>query len=119
MVMYRFQRDTAESVRIGVNVLITSNVLITDLDHVVEPNGMPVTRNGKQVTASVVVEDNCWIGQNRVILKGVAIGHDSIVGANGVVTQDIPPLSISAGNPARIIRGVEPRSHVGKGTRTA
>jgi len=112
MIMYRFQCNAAESVRIGRNVLIASNVLITDSDHVVEPGGLPVTRNGKLVTSPVVVEDNCWIGQNAVILKGVVIGHDSIVGANSVVTRDVPPLSVSAGNPSRIIRGMEPGNRI-------
>lgn len=106
-IMYRFQCNAAESVRIGNNVLIASNVLITDSDHVVEPEGIPVSRNQKLVTSPVVVEDNCWLGQNAVILKGVVIGHDSIVGANSVVTRSVPPLSVVAGNPARIIGAVD------------
>lgn len=102
-ILYRFQCNAAESVTIGNNVLIASNVLITDSDHVVEPNGVPVTRNNKLVTAPVVVEDNCWIAQNVVILKGVVIGHDSIVGASCVVTRSVPPGSIVAGNPAKVV----------------
>jgi acetyltransferase-like isoleucine patch superfamily enzyme len=106
-IMYRFQCNAAASVRIGRNVLIASNVLITDSDHVIEPGGIPVTRNEKLVTSPVVVEDNCWIGQNVVILKGVVIGHDSVVGANSVVTRSVPALSIVAGSPARIIGAVD------------
>ncbi len=102
-IMYRFQCNAAELVRIGRNVLIASNVLITDSDHVIDPGGMPATRNRRLTTDPVVVEDNCWIGQNAVILKGVVVGHDSIVGASSVVTRSVPPLSIVAGNPARII----------------
>ena len=103
-ILFRFQCNAAECVRIGRNVLIASNVLICDSDHVVEPGGVPVTRNAKFVTRPVLVEDNCWVGQNAVILKGVTVGHDSIIGANSVVTRDVPPFSVAGGNPARVIR---------------
>ena len=103
-ILYRFQCNAAQSVRIGCNVLIASNVLITDSDHVVEPGGVPVTKNRSLITSPVCIEDNCWLGQNAVILKGVTIGHDSIVGANSTVTHDVPPYSVMAGNPARIIK---------------
>lgn len=103
-ILWRFQCNAAQSVRIGRDVLIASNVLITDSDHVIEPGGLPVTRNNKFVTRPVCIEDNCWLGQNVVILKGVTIGHDSIIGANSTVTHEIPPYSVVAGNPARIIK---------------
>ena len=108
-ILWRFQCNAAQSIRIGQNVLIAANVLITDSDHIVEPGGVPVTRQGKFVTRPVLIEDNCWLGQNAVILKGVTLGHDSIVGANSVVTRDIPPCSVVAGNPARVIKTLEPR----------
>jgi len=114
-ILFRFQCNAAESVRIGRNVLIASNVLICDSDHVVEPGGVPVTSNGKFVTRPVQVEDNCWIGQNAVILKGVTIGHDSIVGANSVVTRDVPPCTIVAGNPARVVKALPKGSMVSGG----
>lgn len=107
-ILFRFQCNAAQSVTIGKNVLFASNVLVTDSDHLVEPGGLPVTRNPKLITRPVRIEDNCWIGQNAVILKGVTIGHDSIVGANTVVTRDVPPCSVVAGNPARIIRTIVP-----------
>ncbi len=103
-IMYRFQCNAAESVRIGNNVLIASNVLITDSDHILEPGGIPVTINNRYISKPVIIEDNCWIGQNAVILKGVTVGHDSIVGANSVITKSIPPYSVAAGNPAKIIK---------------
>lgn len=108
VILYRFQCNAAESVTIGPDVLIASNVLITDSDHVLEPGGIPVTRNPALITRPVVVERNCWIGQNAVILKGVTIGHDSIIGANSVVTRDVAPYSVVAGNPARLIRSTLP-----------
>ncbi len=115
IILFRFQCNAAESVTIGDNVLIASNVLITDSDHIVEPGGVPVTRNPNFVTRPVVIEPNCWIGQNAVILKGVTVGRESIVGANSVVTRDVAPHSIVGGNPARLIKRNEPRAIEGLG----
>lgn len=61
----------------------------------------PLTSKG-----SVVIEDNVWIGQNAVILSGVTIGHGSIIGTNSVVSGDIPPDSVAAGSPARVIKSM-------------
>ena len=106
--MYRFQVNAAQRVVIGSHVLVASNVLITDVDHVLEPGGTPITRSQKFVAAPVAIGDNCWLGQNVVVLKGVTIGHDSIVGANSVVTRDVAPCSVVAGNPARVIKTLSP-----------
>ncbi len=56
--------------------------------------------------AQVVIEDSVWVGVNCVILKGVTIGEGSIIGAGSVVTKDVPPWTIVAGNPARVIREI-------------
>jgi acetyltransferase-like isoleucine patch superfamily enzyme len=98
-----FQCNAAQSVEIQHHVLIACRVLISDSDHVVDPAGEHTTRCSLLVTKPVVVEHDCWLGQNAVILKGVRIGHHSIVAANAVVTRDVPPCSIVAGIPARII----------------
>jgi len=55
-------------------------------------------------TGSVIIGDGCWIGANVFIREGVTIGEDTVVGANSVVTHDLPPHCIAAGCPARIIR---------------
>ena len=103
-ILFRFQCNAAESVTIGRNVLIASNVLITDSDHVVEPGGVPVTKSSKLVTRPVRIGNNCWLGQNVVVLKGVTIGDDCIIGANSVVHRDVPSCSVAAGNPAKIVK---------------
>jgi acetyltransferase-like isoleucine patch superfamily enzyme len=53
---------------------------------------------------SVTIEDNVWIGDKVTILPNVRIGEGSVIGANSVVTKDIPPFCVAAGNPAKIIR---------------
>ena len=98
-----FQCNAAVSVEMGEHVLVAGRVFVTDSDHVVDPLGPHTTQHPALVSSPVIVEHDCWIGQNAVILKGVHIGHHSIVGANSVVTKDVPPCSIVAGIPAKLI----------------
>jgi len=58
--------------------------------------------------APVRIDDDVWIGCNVVVLKGVTIGRAAVVGAGSVVTKDVPPYVIVAGNPARVIRELAP-----------
>lgn len=102
-IVSRFQCNAARRVEIGRHVLIASNVLITDSDHVVERGGLPVTQNGRLKSAPVFIGDNCWIGQNVVIVKGVSVGDHCVIGANAVVTKSVPSGSVVAGAPARVI----------------
>jgi maltose O-acetyltransferase len=52
----------------------------------------------------VIIEDNVWIGSKVVILPGVRIGSRAVIGAGSIVTKDIPPRCVAAGNPARVLR---------------
>lgn len=103
---YRFQCNSAVSVTIGNYVGIAANVLISDSDHIIEKNGLPITKSGKYISKPVVIGNNCWIGQNAVILKGVTIGDNCIIGANCVVTKDVPSNSVMVGNPGKVIRTI-------------
>lgn len=98
-----------ESVTIGDNVLMGSRVLIIDNSHgqysgnkcdspLVPPNERPMC------TAPIVIEDNVWIGDGVVVQKGVRIGNGAIIGANSVVTKDVPEHVVCAGVPAKIIK---------------
>ncbi len=88
---------------IGKQVLIASNVYITDHDHGSAQLDLPVARQ-PLIVEPTRIEDLVWLGENVVVLKGVVVGHHAIVGANSVVTHDIPPNAIVAGVPARAIR---------------
>ncbi|WP_172136140.1 DapH/DapD/GlmU-related protein [Adlercreutzia sp. ZJ473] len=93
----------ADDCCIGNNVLAASYILITTENH-----GMYCCDEGYSqqplITAPVAIEDNCWIGENVVVLPGVRIGYNSIIGAGSVVNKDIPPCSIAVGNPVRVIK---------------
>lgn len=56
----------------------------------------------------VTIEDDVWIGSHVVVLKGVTIGRAAVIGAGSVVTEDVPPYSVVAGNPARVVRELSP-----------
>ena len=70
---------------------------------------IPIGHQGIDCKGGIRIGKNCWIGANAVILDGVTIGNDTIVGAGSVVAKDLPPFAIALGNPAKIttIRGNE------------
>jgi acetyltransferase-like isoleucine patch superfamily enzyme len=109
---------SAEKIKIGDRVLISHNVNIHDNDgHPIDPHqrheqflaiasgGHPRQDIGIK-SSPIEIEDDVWLCFNSTILKGVTIGKGSIVGASSVVTKDVPPGTIVAGNPARIIRKI-------------
>lgn len=108
----------AHKINIGKGVLISDNVVIMD------SNLHPFSAKKRALIfdawssghfpdvytgiphADVVISDYVWIGANVVMLKGVTIGEGAIIGAGSVVTKEVPPYTIVAGNPARIIREI-------------
>jgi len=93
-----------ESIRIGNDVMVGANVLITDFDwHAINPNERS---HGTPESSPIHIEDNVFIGYSSTILKGVTIGKNSVIGANSVVTRDIPPNVIAAGNPCKVIKAL-------------
>lgn len=93
-----------EDIFIGKNVLIASNVAVISENHMINPEDKRSYGQQPLVTKGVKISDGCWIGEKAVILPGVHVGKKSIVGAGSVVTHDIPDYSISAGNPAKVIK---------------
>lgn len=98
-----------EKIEIGDNVLIASKVYISDIIHgnyTGEKQDTPfsVPKNRKLLTKPVYIQDNVWIGEGVCILPGVKIESGSIIGANSVVTKNIPKNVIAVGVPAKIIK---------------
>jgi acetyltransferase-like isoleucine patch superfamily enzyme len=90
-------------VTIGNDVIIAQNIVISALNHSYEDISLPIHKQSV-ITRPVIIEDECWIGANSVITAGVTIGRHSVVAAGSVVTKDVPPLSVVAGNPARLLK---------------
>ncbi len=96
--------SAAQSIRIGDSCMLASHVYITDSDwHGIYDRSLPCGEVGP-----VVLEQNVWVGDSAIVCKGVRIGENSIVGAGSVVTSDIPANVIAAGNPARVIKELDP-----------
>ena len=92
-------------ITIGDDVQIGPNVQLLTATHPVEAG----SRRDKWESARPIrIGDNAWLGGGVVVLPGVSIGKDSVVGAGAVVTHDVPPGVVAAGNPARVLREVEP-----------
>ena len=91
----------ANNISLGRNVLCGSNVTITDTDW----HGIRADQRQNPAEAQpVCIEDNVWLGLNVVVLKGVTIGENSVIGAGSIVSKSIPENVIAAGQPAVVIR---------------
>ena len=94
----------AGSIRIGDHVLMAPEVFITDHNHGMDPTAADGYSRQPLIVKPVQIGDGVWLGQRVCVLPGVTIGEHSIIGANSVVTHDIPPYSIAVGAPARVIK---------------
>jgi len=93
--------SAAKLVHIGAYCSIGPYVMIVDTNfHCLEPE----RRNESPEPAPVFLEENVWLGARAIILPGVRIGTGSVIGAGSIVTRDIPPRVLAAGNPAKVIR---------------
>lgn len=96
--------SSADEIIIGDNCMLAGNAFITDADwHGIYDR---VTTIGP--TAKVHIRENVWIGDRATVCKGVTIGENSIIGAGSVVTHSVPANVIAAGNPAKIVKKLDP-----------
>ncbi len=93
-------------VYIGDHVMIGPNVTITAAGHPIEPS---LRWDAAQYNFPVRIEENVWIGAGAIILPGVTIGKNSVIGAGSVVTKDIPQNVVAVGVPCRVLREIGPR----------
>ncbi len=108
-----------DRVTVGNDVIISNNVHIYDNNnHPTDPEQRramtqshdfhgPLWSWEHAASAPVVIGDNVWIGEHSSILKGVTVGEGSIIGARAVVTRDVPPYSVAAGNPAKVVKSLK------------
>ena len=89
---------------IGSDVVMGPDVVIMTTAHAFENPGEPIRLQGDLPVKSVKVGNDVWIGTRVIVMPGVTLGNGSVIGAGSVVTRDIPPLAIAAGNPARVFR---------------
>ena len=92
-------------VTIGCHVNLAQGITVTALNHNFEDSDKRIDEQGVSTTP-VTIEDDIWIGANAVILPGVTIGNHSVVAAGAVVTKNVPPHSLVAGVPAKIIKHI-------------
>lgn len=86
------------------HVLIADRVFISDSEHRHENVNIPILLQGDYFKGEVYLKQGCWIGIGAVIMPGVTIGRNSIVGANSVVTKDVPDYTVVVGSPAKVIK---------------
>ncbi len=98
----RFFAEAHKSIKIGNDVLIGPEVMIFDHNHSFKKKEL--IRKQSQTVKPVVIGDDVWIGARAIILAGVTVGKGSVIGAGSVVTKSVPPYSVVAGVPAKVIK---------------
>jgi acetyltransferase-like isoleucine patch superfamily enzyme len=100
------QVAAVDRVTIGAHCMFANGCFVTDGNHRFDDLDRPITWQGFTTKGPTTVGDNVWCGANVVITSGVTVGERCVVGANSVVTRDLPPYSIAAGAPARVLREI-------------
>jgi acetyltransferase-like isoleucine patch superfamily enzyme len=96
-------------VTIGDHVMFANGCFVGDAEHRHDDPELPVTWQGFSSKGPVAIGDNVWFGVNCVVTSGVSVGERCVVGANSVVTGDLPARHVCAGAPARPLRAIEYR----------
>ena len=108
-------------IHIGDNVMIGPNVTLATPMHPLLPEERNIRKRedgsfyNLEYAKPITIKDNCWLASNVVVCGGVTIGEGCVIGAGSVVTRDIPPYSLAAGNPCRVIRKITEKDHMPDG----
>lgn len=92
---------------VGDNTLFAPNVILATAAHPILPELRD--SNPYQFNAPIKIGKNCWLGAGVIVLPGVTIGDNTVIGAGSVVTKDIPPNVVAVGNPCRVMREINDR----------
>ena len=101
---------SALNIKISNNCMLANGVYISDADW----HGIYDRLESIGETEPVVLEENVWVGDSAKVCKGVTIGKNSIIGAGSIVTKDIPANCIAVGNPAKVVKKLDPTIDIGK-----
>jgi len=93
-------------VEIGEHCMLANGCFVSDASHRYDDLEKPITWQGFDSKGPTRIGDNCWLGAHVVVTTGVSIGERSVIGAGSVVTRDVPPFSLAAGAPVRVLRKV-------------
>ena len=107
LIGYGTRDDPAGQIDIGDCVRIAPHVMMIASDHVFDDPDRPITDQGSR-RAPITIGDDVWIAGRVNITAGVTIGRGSVIAAGAVVTRDVPPYSVAAGVPARVIKSRKP-----------
>jgi len=101
------QLAAVELVEIGAHCMLANGCFVTDAAHRFDDPQRPVPWQGFTSKGPTRIGSNVWCGANVVITSGVSVGDRCVIGANSVVTRDLPPYSIAAGAPAAVLKTIE------------
>eukprot|EP00644_Phytophthora_capsici_P003552 jgi/Phyca11/549221/estExt2_Genewise1Plus.C_PHYCAscaffold_310359 len=93
-------------ITIGDRVMLAPNVQLYTASHPLDPEERS---SGLEIGKPITIEDDVWIGGNTTVVPGVTIGRGAVIGAGSVVTKNVPPMCVYAGNPAKFIKKIEPK----------
>jgi len=111
----RVTLSAVASVVVEDGALLAGGVYVADHDHAFDRSDLPVRDQGVANVAPVVIGAGSWLAQHVVVTSGVRIGRGTVVGANSVVTTDLPDRVVAVGAPARVVRELAGRPHLGEG----
>jgi acetyltransferase-like isoleucine patch superfamily enzyme len=94
-------------VEIGDHCMLANGCFVSDASHRYDDVEKPITWQGFDSKGPTRIGDNCWLGAHVVVTSGVSIGERCVIGAGSVVTRDIPPFSLAAGTPVRVLRRIK------------
>lgn len=106
-----FTGFVADRVEIKTNTILAGNVSIISENHGIDPESEIPYHAQPLTTGKVEIGKGCWIGQNVSILPNVVIGDKCIIGANSVVTKNVPSYSIAVGSPVKVIKEYDFKQH--------